>query len=135
VNVGDIMVDTNVLLDLLTEDPAWEPRSARAIAAAADTATLVINPIIYAEMSVGVASIELLDEFLGVDYRRDPIPWEAAYLAGKAFLTYRRRGGRKAQPLPDFFIGAHAAVRDMPLLTRDAARFSSYFPTVRVIEP
>ncbi len=128
-------MDTNVLLDLLTVDAAWEPRSARAIAAAADVATLVINPIIYAEMSAGVASIEILDEFLGKDYRRDPVPWEAAYLAGKAFVSYRRRGGRKVQPLPDFFIGAHAAVRGMQLLTRDAARFGSYFPTVKVIEP
>jgi len=133
--LAEIMVDTNVLLDLLTVDPTWEPRSARAIAAAADVATLVINPIIYAEMSAGVACIEILDEFLGTDYRRDPIPWEAAYLAGKAFVRHRRRGGRKVQPLSDFFIGAHAAVRGMHLLTRDAARFGSYFPTVKVIEP
>ena len=131
----EVLVDSNVMLDLLTNDSEWEARSARAIAAAANAAPLVINPVIYAEISVGIPSIELLDKFLGVDYRRDPIPWEAAYLAGKAFLTYRRRGGQKVQPLPDFFIGAHAAVRGMDLLTRDSARFSSYFPTIRIIQP
>jgi hypothetical protein len=130
-----VLVDTNVLLDLFSGDPDWVTRSAAAISASADEATLVINPIIYAELAVGIASIEQLDQFLGEDFRRDPLPWDAAFLVGKAFLQYRRRGGIKTAPLPDFFIGAHAAVRQMPILTRDPKRYASYFPTVRLIEP
>jgi hypothetical protein len=130
-----VLVDTNVLLDLFSGDPDWATRSAAAISSSADEATLVINPIIYAELSVGIASIEQLDQFLGEDFRRDPLPWDAAFLAGKAFLQYRRRGGIKTAPLPDFFIGAHAAVRQMPILTRDPKRYASYFPTVCLIEP
>jgi hypothetical protein len=130
-----VLVDTNVLLDLFSGDPDWVTRSAAAISASADEATLVINPIIYAELSVGIASIEQLDQFLGEDFRRDPLPWDAAFLAGKAFLQYRRRGGIKTAPLPEFFIGAHAAVRQMPILTRDPKRYAAYFPTVRLIEP
>jgi hypothetical protein len=130
-----VLVDTNVLLDLFSGDPVWMTRSAAAISSSADEATLVINPIIYAELSVGITSIEQLDQFLGEDFRRDPLPWDAAFLAGKAFLQYRRRGGVKTAPLPDFFIGAHAAVRQMPILTRDPKRYASYFPTVRLIEP
>ena len=130
-----VLVDTNVLLDLFSGDPVWMTRSAAAISSSADEATLVINPIIYAELSVGIASIEQLDQFLGEDFRRDPLPWDAAFLAGKAFLQYRRRGGIKTAPLPDFFIGAHAAVRQMPILTRDPKRYASYFPTVCLIEP
>jgi predicted nucleic acid-binding protein len=102
---------------------------------AADIATLVINPIIYSELSVGIEKIEIVDEFLGADFRRDPLPWDAAYLAGKAFLTYRRRGGVRNPALPDFYIGAHAAVQGMSILTRDRKRYASYFPTVRIIEP
>ena len=129
------LIDTNVLLDIHTQDSIWEARSATALASVADAATLVINPIIYAELSVNMQSIELLDAFLGTDFRRDPLPWEAAFLAGKAFLAYRRRGGLKATPLPDFFIGAHAAVRGMKILTRDASRFATYFPTVELLQP
>ena len=129
------LIDTNILLDIYTQDPIWEARSAAAIASIADSATLVINPIIYAELSVGIESIELLDEFLGTDFRRDPLPWEAAFLAGKAFLGYRRRGGFKTAPLPDFYIGAHAAVQGMKILTRDPNRFVSFFPTVEILEP
>jgi predicted nucleic acid-binding protein len=130
-----LIVDTNILLDIYTQDPAWEKRSAAAIASAADVAALVINPIIYAELSVGIEKIEELDQFLGTDFRRDPLPWEAAFVAGKAFLAYRRRGGLKTAPLPDFYIGAHAAVRGMEILTRDPKRYTSYFPTVKIIEP
>jgi predicted nucleic acid-binding protein len=130
-----LIVDTNILLDIYTQDQTWEERSAAAIASAADVAVLVINPIIYAELSVGIEKIEELDQFLGADFRRDPLPWEAAFVAGKAFLAYRRRGGLKTAPLPDFYIGAHAAVQSMKILTRDPKRYTSYFPTVTIIEP
>jgi predicted nucleic acid-binding protein len=133
--VAETIVDTNILLDLYTLDEVWEQRSAAAIASAADGDVLVINPIIYAELSVGIEKIEDLDEFLGADFRRDSLPWEAAFIAGKAFLAYRRRGGSKMAPLPDFYIGAHAALKGMRILTRDARRYASYFPTVRIIEP
>jgi predicted nucleic acid-binding protein len=133
--MATVIVDTNVLLDIYTQDPTWEQRSAAAIASAADVAILVINPIIYAELSVGIDKIEELDQFLGTDFRRDPLPWEAAFVAGKAFLAYRRRGGLKTAPLPDFYIGAHAAVQGMVILTRDPNRYTSYFPGVKIIEP
>lgn len=129
-----VIVDTNILLDIYTQDTVWEERSAAAIAAVADVAVLVINPIIYAELSVGFDKIETLEEFLGADFRRDPLPWEAAFVAAKAFLAYRRRGGLKTAPLPDFYIGAHAATENMKILTRDRQRFVSYFPTVAIIE-
>jgi predicted nucleic acid-binding protein len=129
------IVDTNILLDIYTQDQVWEERSAAAIAAAADVSVLVINPIIYGELSVGIERIEELDEFLGADFRRDSLPWEAAFLAGKAFLAYRRRGGLRTAPLPDFYIGAHAAVERMSILTRDAKRYVLYFPSVEIIEP
>ena len=131
--MAEVIVDSNILLDLYTQDDVWEERSAAAIASAADADVLVINPIIYAELSV--ERIEELDEFLGADFRRDSLPWEAAFIAGKAFLAYRRRGGSKTAPLPDFYIGAHAAVQGMRILTRDPTRYTSYFPTVRIIEP
>ena len=133
--MADLMVDTNILLDIYTQNRVWEERSAAAIASAADVDVLVINPIIYAELSVGIERIEEIDQFLGADFRRDPLPWEAAFVAGKAFLAYRRRGGLKTAPLPDFYIGAHAAVHGMRILTRDAKRYTSYFPSVKVIEP
>ena len=129
-----MIVDTNILLDVYTRDPVWEERSAAAIATAADVATLVINPIIYAELCVGVEKIEELDEFLGMDFRRDPLPWEAAFVAGKAFLAYRRRGGSKTDPLPGFYIGAHAAAHELAILKRDRNRYAWYFPTMRIIE-
>jgi predicted nucleic acid-binding protein len=133
--VAGTIVDTNILLDIYTQDQVWEERSAAAIAAAADVSVLVINPIIYGELSVGIERIEELDEFLGADFRRDSLPWEAAFLAGKAFLAYRRRGGLRTAPLPDFYIGAHAAVERMSILTRDAKRYVLYFPSVEIIEP
>jgi len=108
--VAEVVVDTDILLDLYTQDDVWEVRSAAAIASAADADVLVINPIIYAELSVGIEKIEEPDEFLGTDFRRDSLPWEAAYVAGKAFLAYRRRGGSKMAPLPDFYIGPRPAV-------------------------
>jgi hypothetical protein len=131
-----VLVDSNVILDVATEDPTWGEWSARALAEAADRSVLVINPIIFAEVSVGFVRIEDLDRALPDElYRRDPLSYEAAFLAGKSYLTYRRRGGRRSSPLPDFFIGAHAAVAGHELLTRDASRYRTYFPTVVVIAP
>ena len=99
-------------------------------------ASLVINPIIYAEVSVRFDRIEDLDEALPpAVFQRVPLPWEAAFLAGKSFLAYRKRGGRKRSPFPDFYIEAHAAVVGMPLLTRDVARFQTNFPTAQLIAP
>jgi predicted nucleic acid-binding protein len=132
----DILVDSNVILDIVTEDKKWFPWSSQALAKYAETHTLVINPIIYAEVSVGFDRIEDVEEVLpSAFFRRDPIPWEAAFLAAKCFLAYRRRRGKKSSPLPDFFIGAHAAVVGIPLLTRDIARYRTYFPKLKIITP
>jgi len=132
----DALVDSNVLLDVLTEDPVWFSWSSGVLNQVADDHVLVINPIIYAEVSIRFERIEDLDEDLrqaGMEAR--PIPWEAAFLAGKCFLRYRRGGGEKHSVLPDFFIGAHAAVEGMVLLTRDLARYRTYFPTLKIISP
>ncbi len=132
----DILVDSNVILDIVTEDKKWFLWSSQALAKYSETHTLVINPIIYAEVSVGFDRIEDVEEVLpSAFFRRDPIPWEAAFLAAKCFLAYRRRRGKKSSPLPDFFIGAHAAVLGIPLLTRDIARYRTYFPKLKIITP
>ncbi|MFN8519330.1 MAG: type II toxin-antitoxin system VapC family toxin [Chloroflexota bacterium] len=131
-----VLVDANVLLDIVTSDPAWSAWSSGALERAADESTLVLNPLIYAEVSVGFHSIEALEEALPPDlYRREHLPYEAAFLAGKAFLRYRRAGGLRWAPLPDFYIGAHAAVAGYRLLTRDARRYRTYFPRVELIAP
>ena len=131
-----VLVDSNVLLDVVTDDPKWWGWSASALENCADTAVLIINPVIYAEVSIGFKTIEELEEVLPSEYfRREPVPWEAAFLAGKCFVRYRRRKGARSTALPDFFIGAHAAIQKYRLLTRDAARFRSYFPTVALISP
>ena len=130
------LVDSNVLLDVMTEDARWFAWSADAIERAADTARLVINPVIYAEVSVRYRRIEDLEAALPrAMVEREAIPFEAAFLAGKAYLAYRRRGGRKLSPLPDFFIGAHAAIAGYQLLTRDAPRYRTYFPKLAVVAP
>jgi predicted nucleic acid-binding protein len=129
-------VDSNVILDVATSDTRWALWSLEAMAQAADEGGLVINPIIYAEVSIGFDRIEDLDTALPEAYvQRRPLPWAAGFLAGKAYLAYRRRGGRRPTPLPDFYIGAHAAVEGLRLLTRDARRYRSYFPTVELIAP
>lgn len=131
-----VLVDSNVLLDVAMEDPTWSEWSGRALARAADESVLLVNPIVYAEVSVGFERIEDLEEALPADtYRRTALPYEAAFLAGKAFARYRQRGGGRRAPLPDFYIGAHAAVADYRLLTRDASRYRTYFPTVSLIHP
>ncbi len=130
------LVDSNVLLDVLTGDETWLSWSSDALAAAAEAGPLFINPVIYAEVSVRFTRIEDLDDALSPsDYRRLALPWESAFLAGKVFLDYRRNKGTKSSTLPDFFIGAHAAVADLHLLTRDTARYRTYFPTVELIAP
>jgi len=131
-----VLVDSNVLLDLMTSDASWGEWSRAALRAAGGRSRLVINPIIFAEVSVRFTRLEDLEAALPkAVFAREPIPYEAAFLAGKAFLIYRRRGGVRRSPLPDFFIGAHAAVAGYSLLTRDAARYRSYFPTLSVIAP
>lgn len=130
------LVDSNVLLDVLTDDPEWSTWSANALADAFDSGPVAINPIIYAEVSVGFDRIEDLDAALPApQFAREALPYPAGFLAGKAFLTYRRRGGSRPTLLPDFYIGAHAAVARHRLLTRDARRYRTYFPRVDLIAP
>jgi predicted nucleic acid-binding protein len=132
--VSRVLVDSNVLLDVFSEDAAWFAWSAEALSSMAETSTLVVNPIVYAEVSVRFARIEELEEALPADrFAREPLPWEAAFLAGKCYVAYRRRGGERRSPLPDFYIGAHAAVRGMTLLTRDPSRYRTYFPDLELI--
>jgi predicted nucleic acid-binding protein len=130
------LVDSNVLLDVMTRDHAWLGWSRSTLELAAESGPLYINPVIYAEVSVRFSSVEELDMKLPPqDFRRAQLPWAAAFLAGKAFVDYRRRGGTRSSPLPDFFIGAHAAVADLALLTRDPSRYHTYFPTLRLLAP
>ncbi|MBU4372555.1 MAG: type II toxin-antitoxin system VapC family toxin [Syntrophaceae bacterium] len=132
----EILVDSSVILDILTEDGSWFAWSAKTLADCASSNILAVNPIIYAEVSIRFEKVEELDAALPLTYfRRLPLPWEAAFLAGKCFLDYRRKGGQKRSPLPDFYIGAHAEVGGMTLLTRDAARYRTYFPSLRLIAP
>jgi predicted nucleic acid-binding protein len=131
-----LLVDTNVLVDLLQDDPQWANWSIAQLRAHASIHQLAINPIIYAEISLSFSTLEGVDSAvstLALELREIPRP--ALFLAAKAFMQYRRRGGSKLQVLPDFFIGAHAAVEGWPLLTRDASRFRTYFPTLEVIAP
>lgn len=130
------LVDSNIILDIATRDPQWSGWSARTLAECSEGGLLLINPLIYAEVSVGFNTIEELDKALpeGV-FKRVPLPWEAGFLAGKCFLTYRRRGGSRTAPLPDFYIGAHAAVASLSLITRDATRYRSYFPKLEILSP
>lgn len=131
-----ILVDSNVIIDVLTGDRSWRTWSEAALADAADCDEIAINPIIYAEISSGFAGMDDLDCHLGVEvFRRLPLPYEAGFVAGKAFVEYRRRGGLRTSPLPDFYIGAHAAVAGLRLLTRDSRRYSGYFPKLRLISP
>jgi len=130
------LVDTNVLLDVVTDDPAWAEWSIRQLDAASFKGPLAINDVVYAELSVRFATIEALDSVLDdAGVAIIPIPRAALFLAGKAFQKYRGAGGLRTGVLPDFFIGAHAAVSALALLTRDAARYRTYFPTVDLVAP
>jgi predicted nucleic acid-binding protein len=130
------LVDSNVIIDVMSQDATWRLWSEAALAEAANSDEVAINPIIYAEISAGFASMAALDRELGLnEFRRLALPYEAGFVAGRAFADYRRRGGVRASPLPDFYIGAHAAVAGLKLLTRDAKRYASYFPKVAIIAP
>ncbi len=131
-----VLVDTCVLVDALQNDPQWADWSIAQMRAQASLAALVINPVIYAEISLSFSTLEALDDVvatLALDVREIPRP--ALFLAAKAYAQYRKRGGSKQQVLPDFFIGAHAVVEGWPLLTRDPSRFRTYFPTLKVLAP
>ena len=130
------LADSNVLLDVLTEDDEWFAWSAERLEDAASRGGIVINPIIYAEVAARFDSLEELDAALPSDYyRRIQLPWEAAFLAAQCYIKYRRRGGVRRSPMPDFYVGAHAAISGLTLLTRDARRYRGYFPTLRIIAP
>jgi predicted nucleic acid-binding protein len=129
------LVDSNVLLDIFTDDPNWADWSEKQIADALDRGVALINPIVYAEVSVGFERIEELERALPAAIDREPLPWEAAFLAGKCFVSYRRGRGQRRSPLPDFYIGAHAAVTGRALLTRDPRRYQTYFPGLALIAP
>ena len=131
-----VLVDTNVLIDIFTDDPVWYTWSRDQLTLLRQSARLVINPIIYSEISIGYTRIETLEAVLKqLPLTYEEIPKAALFLAGKAFVRYRRSGGVKSAPLPDFFIGAHAAVRNLRLITRNPARIAAHFPTVELITP
>lgn len=129
------LVDTNVLIDVLTDNPQWAQWSAQQLTRAIATGEVVLSPVVYAELSAGFERIEELDRRLPAQLRREAIPWEAAFLSGRAFKRHRERGGTRTSPLPDFFIAAHATVTGRALLTRDSARHAEHFPQLRLICP
>lgn len=130
------LVDSNVLIDVFSHDPAWSDWSREALRQAGADGPLVVNEVIYAEVSARYSHIEELElELPRDDFQREHTPWPAAFLAGRAFAEYRKRGGDRRSPLPDFFIGAHAALAGLRLLTRDASRYRTYFPAVDLITP
>lgn len=130
------LVDSDVLLDRVIDDPAWSGWSSAALERVLDEGEEILNPFVYAEVSVGFDRIEDFDEVLPATvFRRVPLPYPAGFLAGKAFLQYRRRGGTRSSPLPDFYIGAHAAAAGYRLLTRDSRRYRTYFPSVALLSP
>ena len=132
----EILVDSNIILDIVTEDPNCFEWSSNKLTEYAEQTQLNINPIIYAEISIGFQKIEELEAVLPLNvFHRLELPWEAAFLAGKCFAKYRQQGGTKRSPLPDFYIGDHAAIANMILLTRDVNRYRTYFPTLDIIAP
>ena len=128
------LFDSNVHMDILDLDPNWLDWSRSKVVECSELGTLAINPIIYAEIASRFETLAELDDVV-LDYERLDLPWEAGFLASKAFAAYRRRGGTKTSPLPDFYIGAHALVSNLTLVTRDATRYRTYFPTVKIIAP
>lgn len=132
---GGTLVDSSVLLDIFTEDRKWFAWSQAALVSAVDVGPVLINPIVYAEISVRFTRIEDLDAVLPDRIEREELPWPAAFLAGKCFRDYRKRGGARRSPLPDFYIGAHAAVTGRSLLTRDTRRYRASLPALRLISP
>jgi len=131
-----ILVDTNVHLDVLSDDPKWADWSARQLARARSAGPLVINAVIYAELACAYETQAELDTYVASDsFDRQDVPWEAAFVASRAFLRYRRSGGTRSAPLPDFFIGAHAEIMGWPIATADEGRFRTYFPSVVLKTP
>ncbi len=134
--MNGILVDSNILLDVFLDDPKWGTWSEEQLSSYGASHHLYINPVIYAEISIGFSRIEDLEEILTEGgFIMLPLPKEALFLAGKTFLQYRKRKGMKQSPLPDFFIGAHAAIESLPLLTRDQRRYRTYFPHVVILGP
>lgn len=132
----DTLVDSSILFDILLKDQVWFEWSATALESAAEESALVVNPIIFAEISASFHKLEDLEKVLPPDlYKREPLPYQAAFLAGRAFVNYKRRGGSKTSPMPDFYIGAHAKVSNLRVITRDPRSFRQYFPTVELITP
>ena len=130
------LVDSNIILDIVTEDPKWFDWSSMTLSQCAEKGKLWINPIIYAEVSVRFSKIEELEDVLPSSvFHRAPLPWEAGFLAGKCFLNYRKAMGNKTTLLPDFYIGAHATVSSLTLITRDRGHFKTYFPKLKTISP
>jgi predicted nucleic acid-binding protein len=130
------LVDSNVIIDVITEDAGFLAWSANAMATAAQSGVLFINPIVFAEVSIGFDRREDVTAALDMlDFEYVDLPWDAAFIAGKAFLEYRRKGGVRRSPLPDFYIGAHALVSGMTLLTRDGSSYRSYFPKLNLVAP
>jgi len=133
---ASLLVDSNVILDIFEEDPCWVQWSESILNHYSLTHTIYINPVIYSEVSIGFARIEDMEAaIIGCGFQMIQIPKEALFLAGKVFMEYKKRKGTRISPLPDFFIGAHAAVEGLKLITRDVSRFRSYFPTVQLIFP
>ncbi len=134
--MNSTLIDSNVLIDLIDDESEWKAWSDDMLGMCRDRGPVIINPIIFAEVSSGFTSADLVDEiFPETMLQRESLPWGAAFLAGQAFRVYRRRGGERRSPLPDFFIGAHAAVAGHTLLTRDPRRYRHYFPKLRIISP
>ncbi|MCX5496546.1 type II toxin-antitoxin system VapC family toxin [Kaistia dalseonensis] len=132
----DTLADTSIILDVVEADQTWFEWSSQQLAAAADRGKIILNQIVYAELAVGFSSLADLEAALAPwPFERESLPFDAAFLAGFAYLEYRRRGGAKTSPLPDFFIGAHAAVQGYKLLTRDRGYYASYFPTIDIVSP
>ena len=132
----DTLVDANVLIDILGDDVEWETWSERQLQAARGLGNLVINPLVYAEVCAGYPTQRQADQALGSSiYRRENLPWDAAFNASRAYLAYRKAGGSKRSPLPDFYIGAHSEFRGYILLTRDPRRYREYFPSLQIVAP
>jgi predicted nucleic acid-binding protein len=132
----DVLVDSSVILDVFLDDPEWGDWSEGMLAKLSETRSLFINPIIYAEISIGFKRIEELEKAISeCGLKMAAIPREALFLAGKVYVRYRKGKGKKVAPLPDFFIGAHAAVEGLELVTRDVRRIKTYFPSVKIIAP
>jgi predicted nucleic acid-binding protein len=134
--MSGIFIDSNIILDLFLDDPNWAQWSETTLEHYARHGRLYISPVVYSEISIGFERIEDLEQAVAAaGFQMVPIPREALFLAGKAFMAYRQRSGRKSSPLPDFFIGAQAAVIGLPLITRDVARYRTYFPSLKLIHP